>query len=269
MKIIKSFNILNKEINSIKNIGFVPTMGSLHDGHLSLIKKAKNKSSKILVSIFVNPAQFNDKKDFSKYPRDLKKDISILKKTKIDYLFLPSNKEIYKKGIQKKIKISKIDKILCAKYRTGHFEGVLAVMHRFMSNINSKYVFLGEKDFQQIYLIKKYLYKKNSFKVIACKTVRNKNKLPLSSRNILLSKKNIKKSEKISKYLFRFKKQISNKLNDLNLWQFYKNKINKLCDKIEYFEVRNVNNLSKKISKKNFKIFIAYKQNNIRLIDNF
>ena len=107
MKIIKSFNILNKEINSIKNIGFVPTMGSLHDGHLSLIKKAKNKSSKILVSIFVNPAQFNDKKDFSKYPRDLKKDISILKKTKIDYLFLPSNKEIYKKGIQKKIKISK------------------------------------------------------------------------------------------------------------------------------------------------------------------
>ena len=85
----------------------------------------------------------------------------------------------------------------------------------------------------------------------------------------MLSKKNIKKSEKISKYLFRFKKQISNKLNNQNLLQFYKNKINKLCDKIEYLEVRNVNNLSKKISKKNFKIFIAYKQNNIRLIDNF
>ena len=122
-----------------------------------------------------------------------RKDSSSLLKPKIGI------SEIYKTNEIRKIKISKIDKILCAKYRTGHFEGVLAVMHRFMSNINSNYVFLGEKDFQQIYLKKKYLYKKNSFKVIACKTVRNKNKLPLSSRNILLSKKNIKKSEKISK----------------------------------------------------------------------
>ena len=151
MKIFKSFNVLNEEINFKENIGFVPTMGSLHQGHLSLIKIAKKKSKKVIVSIFVNPSQFNDKKDFNKYPRNLNKDISILKKLNINYLFLPNKNEIYKKGIKKKLLILKNDKILCAKYRKGHFEGVLAVVNRFMENINSRYMFLGEKDFQQIY----------------------------------------------------------------------------------------------------------------------
>ena len=132
MKIFKSFNVLNKEINFNENIGFVPTMGSLHKGHLSLIKIAKMKSKKVLVSIFVNPAQFNDKKDFIKYPRNLKKDIHILRKLKINYLFLPNNKEIYKKGVKKKLMILKKDKILCAKHRKGHFEGVLAVINKLL-----------------------------------------------------------------------------------------------------------------------------------------
>ena len=249
-------------------IGFVPTMGSLHNGHLSLIKIAKKKSKKVLVSIFVNPSQFNDKKDFLKYPRDLKKDISILKKIGVNYLFLPNNNEIYKKGIKKKFIIYKKDKILCAKYRKGHFEGVLAVVHRFLSNINPKYMFLGEKDFQQVYLIKKYLQKHTKTKIISCNTIRNKNKLPLSSRNILLSKANLKKSEKISKLLFDLKNKISKNLQNIKLLDLYKNKINDLCDKIEYFEIRNLNNLSKNFSKENFKIFIAYKQNKVRLIEN-
>ena len=268
MKIFKSFNILNKEINFNEIIGFVPTMGSLHDGHLSLIKIAKKKSKKVLVSIFVNPSQFNDKKDFLKYPRDFKKDISILKKIGVNYLFLPNKNEIYKKGIKKKFIIYKKDKILCAKYRKGHFEGVLAVVHRLLSNINAKYMFLGEKDFQQVYLIKKYLQKHTKTKIISCNTIRNKNKLPLSSRNILLSKANLKKSEKISKLLFNLKNKISKNLRNIKLLDLYKNKINDLCDKIEYFEIRNLNNLSKNFSKENFKIFIAYKQNKVRLIEN-
>jgi cytidyltransferase-related domain len=172
MKIFKSFNVLNKEINFNEIIGFVPTMGSLHDGHLSLIRSAKKKSKKVLVSIFINPTQFNEKKDFDKYPRNLKKDISILKRLKVNYLFLPSKKEIYQKGINKKINILQNDKILCAKYRNGHFEGVLAVVNRFMENIKAKYIFFGEKDFQQIYLIKKYLQKKFSIKIICCRSVR-------------------------------------------------------------------------------------------------
>ena len=268
MKIFKSFNVLNKEINFDENIGFVPTMGSLHNGHLSLIKLAKSKSKKILVSIYINPAQFNDKKDFKKYPRSLKKDISKLIKLKVNYLFLPSDNEIYKKGVSKKIKISQKDKIMCAKHRKGHFEGVLAVVKRLLKNINAKFIFMGEKDFQQIYLIKKYLLKKFSTKLISCKTVRNKNKLPLSSRNILLSKKNLIKSEKISQFLLGFKRKIKSNINNTTLLKFYKSKINKLCDKIEYLEIRNCKDMSKNINKNNFKIFIAYRQKKIRLIDN-
>ena len=268
MKIFKSFNVLNKEINFNENIGFVPTMGSLHDGHLSLIKIAKRKSKKVLVSIFINPTQFNDKKDFIKYPRNLNKDISILRKLKINYLFLPNKKEIYNKGIKKKFMILKKDKILCAKYRKGHFEGVLAVVNRFMTNINSKYLFLGEKDFQQVFLIKKYLQNKFKTKIIACKTIRNKNKLPLSSRNKLLSKILLKKAENISKILFNFRKIVYKNFKNIEQLNFYRSKIEKLCDKIDYFEIRNLTNLSEKVSKKSFKILIAYKINKVRLIDN-
>ena len=268
MKIFKSFNILNKKINFNESVGFVPTMGSLHKGHLSLIKFAKSKTKKTLVSIFVNPSQFNDKKDFTQYPRNFKNDISILKKLKVDYVFLPSNEEIYKRGIKKKIKILKKDIVLCAKYRKGHFEGVLAVMNRFMHNINASHVFLGEKDFQQIYLIKKYLENKSKSKIVSFKTIRNSNKLPLSSRNILLTNKFIKKSEKISKLLFNFKKKLSSNFGNIKLFKLYKSQIRNLCDEIEYLEIRNSKNLSKNFSKKNFRIFIAYQQNSIRLIDN-
>ena len=97
MKIIKSFKILNKEINFNESIGFIPTMGALHNGHISLIKTAKKKTNKVLVSIFINPSQFNDKKDFIKYPRKINKDISILKKLNVDYLFLPNKMKFIKK----------------------------------------------------------------------------------------------------------------------------------------------------------------------------
>tara|TARA_A100001234_G_scaffold217190_1_gene224228 strand:- start:264 stop:1073 length:810 start_codon:yes stop_codon:yes gene_type:complete len=269
MKIFKSFKILKKNIDFNQSIGFVPTMGALHKGHLSLIRKAKKKSKKVLVSIFVNPTQFNDKKDLMKYPRTLKKDILSLKKLKVDYLFLPHKNEIYKKGIKQKIHINSKDKTLCALYRKGHFEGVLAVVNRFMENINSKYIFFGEKDYQQIYLIRKYLQKKFSTKIILCKTIRNKNKLPLSSRNYLLTNKAILRSQKISKIIINFKKKISKSLNNLKMKNYYLSKIQNLCDKVEYFEVRSDKDLSIKFSKKNFKIFIAYYQNKIRLIDNY
>ena len=268
MKIIKSFNVLKKEINFIENIGFVPTMGSLHEGHFSLINKAKKISKKVIVSIFVNPSQFDDRKDYKNYPRELKKDIIMLKKKNINYLFLPTEKEIYKKNINRKIQIYKKDKILCANQRKGHFEGVLAVVNRFMTNINSKYIFFGEKDFQQIYLIKKYLKNNFNTKIISCKTIRNKNLLPMSSRNKLLSKKFLYKAEKISRLTNNFRNKIVCNFSNIKLLNYYKNKIKNLCDDIEYFEIRNKNNLSLKFSKRNFKIFIAYKINKVRLIDN-
>ena len=267
MKIIKSFKVLKKEINFSHNIGFVPTMGSLHKGHLSLINMAKKKCKKVLVSIFINPSQFNDKKDYKNYPRELGDDIMKLQKYSVDYLFLPTEREIYKNKINRKIKIFKKDKILCAKHRKGHFEGVLAVVNRLLLNIDSKKIFFGEKDFQQIFLIKKYLRKFKN-KIIICKTIRNKKFLPLSSRNKLLSKISLSKAEKISKLLLDFKKNLLSKFSNIKLLSYYKRKIENLCDNLEYLEIRNKNNLSFKIKKNNFKIFIAYKINKIRLIDN-
>ena len=117
-------------------------------------------------------------------------------------------------------------------------------------------------------MIKKYLNKKYNFEIISCKTIRNKNKLPLSSRNVYLSKINLKKSKKISKLIFNFCKKILKKFNKISLLNKYRTKIKYLCDNLEYFEIRNSKNLSKNVSKKNFRIFIAYRQNNIRLIDN-
>ena len=138
MKIIKNIFELNKAINNYNNIGFVPTMGGIHKGHASLIKISQRKKLNTIVSIFVNPTQFNKKKDFDSYPRNIKKDIQILKKLKVDFLFLPNTKELYMKKM-KKFNLKKSEKILCAKFRVGHFEGVLNVMNRLLSLIKSKH----------------------------------------------------------------------------------------------------------------------------------
>ena len=143
MIIFKSINTLNKEVNFKANIGFVPTMGALHKGHISLIKSSKKICKKTLVSIFINPSQFNKAHDFKKYPKNLKKDIAILKKLKVDYLLAPKVKEIYRNKKNSKIKLKKKDKIMCALYRPGHFEGVLAVINQFLINLKVRYIFLG------------------------------------------------------------------------------------------------------------------------------
>jgi len=270
MKIIKNFNDLNIDLGNCKNLGFVPTMGYLHKGHISLIKKSQKKCKTTLVSIFINPAQFNKIKDLKTYPKNLKRDISLLKRLKVDYLFLPNNKTIYKKTSDMKIKINNEDKILCAKFRPGHFEGVLAVINQFLINIKTKYMFLGEKDFQQIFLIKNFIKKKFNVIVIICKTIRDSNKVALSSRNYLLKDAELKNSSIIAKLLINFKIKIFNNLINIKKIYNLKKKINKLKNiKVEYLEIRNKINLSKKFNKNNFKIFISYYNKNIRLIDNY
>ena len=269
MKIFKSINKLNKEVNFKAKVGFVPTMGALHKGHISLIKSSKFNCEKTLVSIFVNPSQFNKKKDFKSYPRKLKKDISILKNLNVDYLLVPKKSEIYENKKIMKIKIKKKDKILCAKYREGHFEGVLAVINQFLLKIHAKFLYLGEKDYQQIYLIKKFIKYKFKTKVISCKTVRINNLLPFSSRNILLGNKNLKKATAISLLIKNFYLSIKKSFKNIKNLQKVKNSINEKNIKIEYFEIRNKKNLSKNINRSNFKIFIAYNVGKVRLIDNF
>ena len=175
MKIFKSINKLKKEVNFKANIGFVPTMGALHNGHISLIESSKKKCKKTIVSIFVNPSQFNKRDDFKNYPKNYLRDIKVLKKIKVDYLLIPTTKQIFRSQKQMKIKINNRDKVMCAKYRKGHFEGVLGVINQLLKVIKAKYIFLGEKDYQQLYLINKFIKKKYKTKIIPCKTIRDKN----------------------------------------------------------------------------------------------
>ena len=267
MIIFKSINKINKEVNFKADIGFVPTMGALHKGHVSLIRKSQKKSQKTLVSIFVNPAQFNSKKDYMKYPKNIKKDIKLLKSLKVDYVLIPKTKDVYGNMSKKRFKINKSNKILCAKYRPGHFEGVLSVINQFMKKLKVNKIFLGEKDYQQYILVKEFLKKNFYVKTILCKTVRMKNGLAYSSRNCLLNQKSIKKSalliSKVKKLFSLLKKSLNEKIIIKN----FLNKNKKF--NIEYLELRNKNNLSKKMNKKNAKIFIAFYIQGVRLIDNF
>ena len=270
MKIITSIFNLNKEIKNYKNVGFVPTMGGIHKGHISLIKASQKKKNKTIVSIFVNPTQFNRKIDFRKYPRNIKKDIISLKKLNVNYLFMPKIKDIYKFNSRKFV-LRKKDKILCAKFRKGHFEGVLNVMNRLMSIIKSKDLFMGEKDYQQLHLIKKFLSKKFGVRINACPTVRTADKIALSTRNKLLNKKSLEKASKIAKLLIKIKKKSklhSSKLK-LDLSDYKIELENKFNIKIDYLEFRDEKNLKLNNRKNKFRLFVAYNINGIRLIDNF
>jgi pantoate--beta-alanine ligase len=270
MKILKNINVLKKAINDNFTLGFVPTMGGLHKGHISLIKQSQNKCKKTLVSIYVNPNQFNIKKDFTSYPRNLKRDINILKKLKIDYVFIPKSNDIYGTKRLKKITLLKSQKILCAKFRKGHFEGVLDVMDRFIRIIKPKYIFMGEKDFQQMVLIENFIKDKYKSKVFKCKTIRSKNNVPLSTRNNLLSKKNLNKVGLISSILKKTKLNIKIQVfTNQYLINLKKKLIKKFGIKIEYLEIRNEKDLSLLNIKKKYRLFIAYYINKVRLIDNF
>ena len=213
MKILLNNSDLNEALYDVSNLGFVPTMGSLHNGHISLIKKSLKECKKTIVSIFVNPTQFNNKYDYKRYPRNNKKDLSILKKLNVNFLYLPKKKDVYNYKRKSQIKISSNDRILCARLRKGHFEGVLDVMERLTKIIKPQKIYMGEKDFQQLYLVKKYIKKKHKSKIISCKTVRDKNKLALSSRNLLLNKKELLKAGDIAKDLISLKKKMIKKKN--------------------------------------------------------
>jgi len=270
MKIIKNISELKRAIYKIKSLGFTPTMGGLHSGHISLIKESQKKCYKSIVSIYVNPSQFNNKKDFKNYPRKINQDLKILKKLNVNFVFLPKTNQIYKNKRYKKILLTKREKIMCAKYRKGHFEGVIDIMDRLTNIIKPNYVFLGEKDYQQIFLIKKYVNKKNPFKIISCKTIRDKNFVALSSRNLSLSKKKLLIASYIAKRLYNFKKQlIKNNKNVKDISFIKKELITKFKIKIDYLEIRNEKNLYLYKNKQKFRLFIAYYLKKIRLIDNF
>ena len=270
MKIFKDKQSLQKELFKEKNVSFIPTMGALHKGHLSLIKKSLKYKRKILISIFVNPKQFNKRDDYKNYPRNINKDINKLNKFNIDYLYIPSPKDIYGFKTKKKIFLDRFERKLCGKYRKGHFNGVVNVINRFLEIIKPKYIFLGLKDFQQLYLIKKHILKRKiKTKVVECKTIREKNGIAFSSRNLHLNSKQIKVALNINKFILKLKNKLRNGKVFPKKKILKKIMLNLGASKVDYVEGLNIKSLKlKAFTKKHFKIFIAYYIKKIRLIDN-
>jgi len=278
MKLIKQITDLNKAINKENELGFVPTMGSLHKGHEFLIKVSKKICKKTLVSIFVNPTQFNNKDDYKTYPRNLSEDLKILKRLKVDFVYLPTVNQIYNNKKLPKITLRKSQKVLCAKFRKGHFEGVLNVLNRFVKLLSPKKMFMGEKDHQQYFLVRDLIEKNYKTKVYLCKTIRNSNSLALSSRNKLLNKADFKTSGLIACKLIKLRSSLCTKNNHDSIGskksqelikKTKRSLIKKFNIKIEYLECRNLINLSTDLHNKPFKLFVSYYLNNVRLIDNF
>ena len=173
------------------SLGFIPTMGALHKGHASLIKKSLSQNALSICSIFVNPTQFNNKTDFKNYPNRLDKDIKLLKEIGCDVVFTPSKEAIYPNGLpSKEFDFGLLDKVMEGASRPGHFNGVAMVVSRLFEIIKPQRAYFGEKDFQQLAIIKSLTAQKfKSIEIIPCRTLREKDGLAMSSRNLLLDKR--------------------------------------------------------------------------------
>lgn len=191
MKVVKSISDLRRFLDSYsidEVVGFVPTMGALHDGHCSLVKQAKEKCNIVVVSIFVNPTQFNDKNDLDKYPRTVEKDLELLEKEGCDLVFIPSVQEIYPDETKLLLDLNGLDKVMEGQFRPGHFDGVVEVVNRLFNIVKPNFAFFGEKDFQQLSIIRFMTDKLNhKIQIIGCQILRETDGLAMSSRNTLLT----------------------------------------------------------------------------------
>ena len=273
--IARSLPNLKRNLNNLKinqKVGLVPTMGCIHDGHLELIKKCKKLKYFTVVTIFVNTAQFNNQNDLKKYPSQEKKDLEILKKHDVDLVFFPKVKQIYPLGYSTYIKEINFSNILCGKYRKNHFSGVLTIVLKLFLIVQPYAAFFGEKDFQQLFLIKKMVKDLNlGVKIIGIPTVRDSNGLALSSRNKLLKGKDLEIAKQI--YL-NFKKIRHLNYKYIKDLEFYLKKElkNGGLNNLEYLEVRESNSLSQTKNIRNGKklrVFIAVNVGGVRLIDNY
>jgi len=217
-------------------LAFVPTMGALHDGHLSLVRAAKHEHFKVIVSIFVNPLQFNNPEDLLKYPRTIQNDLKLLEETGVDAVFLPSNNDVYPAHHQSHIKLknNQIETVFEGYFRPGHFDGVIQVLHRFFSQIQPDSVFFGQKDLQQcmvVQLIIDEYFPKIKFNIV--ETSREKSGLAMSSRNLKLSAKELDLAKEIYTTLINLKSFNQNgvhreieRLNNLNIQTEYLSYVN-------------------------------------------
>ncbi|MBU0559380.1 MAG: pantoate--beta-alanine ligase [Bacteroidetes bacterium] len=248
MKVIKSPAELKAEIQSLSGseVGFVPTMGALHEGHLHLIQRARSENQFVVVSIFINPTQFNEKEDLKKYPVQLNKDLYLLDNFGVDFVFIPDYESLYPDDFTYRIEETNFSRELCGASRDGHFTGVLTVVMKLLNIVKPQRAYFGEKDRQQLILIQRMV---TAFfldvKIVACSTVREKDGLAMSSRNLRLTKD----ERKIVKY---FPELLMSNKSDAELIPL----LRRHGFKIDYIETKN-----------NIRYGAVFLRN-IRLIDN-
>ena len=254
-------------------IGFVPTMGALHFGHISLIKKAKQENDLVVVSIFVNPTQFNNPDDLKNYPRTIDSDKEQLEKAQTDMLLFPSIEEMYPPNQQNddEYNFGSLENVMEGQHRSGHFKGVAQVVSKLFKIIQPDNAYFGEKDFQQLTIIRVLVEKMNSgIKIIGCPTIREKDGLAMSSRNKLLSEKERKEASTISKALF----YVRDHGNQYAVDAIKQIAIEMIEDsgtmKVEYLEIADetLQPISNWTTNNRIRCFVAVKLGKVRLIDN-
>ena len=257
-----------------KKIGFVPTMGALHDGHLSLMNESLKNNDYTVVSIFVNPTQFNSPEDLKKYPRTLESDVEKIKTLNPKIIvYAPTVEDIYEgKTVSKSFDYDGLEFQMEGKHRPGHFDGVGTIVKKLFEIVNPTNAYFGEKDFQQLAIVRKLVQKnKMAVNIVGCKIFREANKLAMSSRNERLSADERAKAAIIYKTLAEAKKLFDTKTaNEVTKW-VTKTFKNQSTFELEYFEIADEETLltcKRKSKSKNYRAFIAVFVNNIRLIDN-
>lgn len=276
MKIFKTKQDLRNHLDHVavgKRIGFVPTMGALHQGHLALVEQAKQHADIVVCSIFVNPTQFNDPADLEKYPRPIENDISLLQQAACDILFLPDVKEIYPEQDEKwSIDLGALDKIWEGEHRPGHFQGVTQVVHRLFEIVRPHLACFGQKDFQQVMVIQRMLeITQMPVELLICPTIRDEHGLALSSRNVRLSPEGKIKALVLSRALRTVKEQFETK-SPQELRDLGKEIIAQESDvELEYFAICEARSLEETmciIDGKQYVAIVAAWIEGVRLIDN-
>lgn len=275
MQVINTKNELVCQIDNLKKegktIGFVPTMGALHHGHLSLVKESKNNTDITVVSIFVNPTQFNDIEDLKRYPRHLDKDIELLKTVNCDFVFVPSVEEIYPEPDTRKFDFGYLETVMEGAQRPGHFNGVGQVVSRLFDIVRPHKAFFGMKDFQQITIIKNMAKQlKLEVEIIPCPIVRQENGLAMSSRNALLND-DCKKNAPFIYTTLKKSRDLASQMSasDLKKWITDEINTNPFLE-VEYVEIvddTTLNIIENRIEKGNVACIAVY-AGKIRLIDN-
>ena len=276
MRIIRSINLLRNELKAVRSknqtIGFVPTMGAFHEGHLSLMRNARRDNDIVVVSVFVNPTQFGPHEDFKKYPRQIKIDELFAKKEKVDIIFYPSAEKMYQPGYLTYVNVTNISKVLCGRSRPNHFNGVATVVSKLINITEPDVMYLGQKDAQQAAIIKAMVKDLNfNVRIKICPIVREKNGLAMSSRNIYLSQKQRDEAPILYKSLVGAKNKIlSGKTSSKSIINWIDSNIKDNSSGIvDYIECVNADTLDPitKI-KGRIMIAIAVKFGKTRLIDN-